>query len=160
MGYPLPKIVLLHHLLGQAAVTALSKKRDAGMELHSSLKCRRDSQPQTYGLGIKEIWEIQPEKFRSGEITHSMGHLLGQAAVTALSKKRDAGMELHSSLKCLLGLAIPSESHLRRDSQPQTYGLGIKEIWEIQPEKFRSGEITHSCFIFWNSPYGESHGFG
>lgn len=34
---------------------------------------RRDSQPQTYGLGVKEVWEIQPEKFRKGEITHSMG---------------------------------------------------------------------------------------
>ncbi|OJJ51470.1 hypothetical protein ASPZODRAFT_127544 [Penicilliopsis zonata CBS 506.65] len=37
---------------------------------------RRDSQPQTYGLGIKEIWEIQPEKFNSGEIVHSMGYPL------------------------------------------------------------------------------------
>ncbi|EED19524.1 electron transfer flavoprotein-ubiquinone oxidoreductase [Talaromyces stipitatus ATCC 10500] len=37
---------------------------------------RRDSQPQTYGLGIKEVWEIQPEKFKPGEIVHSMGYPL------------------------------------------------------------------------------------
>lgn len=37
---------------------------------------RRDSQPQTYGLGIKEVWEVQPEKFKKGEITHSMGYPL------------------------------------------------------------------------------------
>lgn len=37
---------------------------------------RRDSQPQTYGLGLKEVWEVKPEKFRKGEIIHSMGYPL------------------------------------------------------------------------------------
>ncbi|KAI0419389.1 hypothetical protein F5X98DRAFT_372798 [Xylaria grammica] len=37
---------------------------------------RRDSQPQTYGLGLKEVWEIEPEKFNKGQITHSMGYPL------------------------------------------------------------------------------------
>ena len=37
---------------------------------------RRDSQPQTYGLGLKEIWEVLPEKHRPGEIVHSMGYPL------------------------------------------------------------------------------------
>ncbi|KAI9738979.1 MAG: hypothetical protein M1818_005293 [Claussenomyces sp. TS43310] len=37
---------------------------------------RRDSQPQTYGLGLKEVWEVEPEKFKKGEITHSMGYPL------------------------------------------------------------------------------------
>ena len=37
---------------------------------------RRDSQPQTYGLGVKEVWEVKPEKFRKGEVTHSMGYPL------------------------------------------------------------------------------------
>ncbi len=37
---------------------------------------RSESQPQTYGLGIKEVWEVRPEVFRSGEIVHSMGYPL------------------------------------------------------------------------------------
>ncbi|KXJ89763.1 hypothetical protein Micbo1qcDRAFT_136840 [Microdochium bolleyi] len=37
---------------------------------------RSDSQHQTYGLGVKEVWEVQPEKFRKGEIVHSMGYPL------------------------------------------------------------------------------------
>lgn len=37
---------------------------------------RRDSQPQTYGLGVKEVWEVEPEKFKKGEIVHSMGYPL------------------------------------------------------------------------------------
>lgn len=37
---------------------------------------RSESQPQTYGLGVKEVWEVAPEKFKKGDITHSMGYPL------------------------------------------------------------------------------------
>jgi len=37
---------------------------------------RRDSQPQTYGLGLKEVWEVKPEMFKKGEVMHSMGYPL------------------------------------------------------------------------------------
>lgn len=37
---------------------------------------RRDSQPQTYGLGLKEVWEVPNEKFKKGEVVHSMGYPL------------------------------------------------------------------------------------
>ncbi|MCJ1225997.1 hypothetical protein MMC12_002646 [Toensbergia leucococca] len=37
---------------------------------------RRDSQPQTYGLGLKEVWEVPPENFRKGEVVHTMGYPL------------------------------------------------------------------------------------
>ena len=37
---------------------------------------RRESQPQTYGLGVKEVWEVAPEKFKKGEISHTMGYPL------------------------------------------------------------------------------------
>ncbi|KAI9725286.1 MAG: hypothetical protein M1828_003301 [Chrysothrix sp. TS-e1954] len=39
---------------------------------------RRDSQPQTYGLGLKEVWEIDPEKFDKGLVVHSMGYPLSK----------------------------------------------------------------------------------
>jgi flavin-dependent dehydrogenase len=102
MGYPLPKDTyggaLLHHLLGQAAVTALSKKRDAGMELHSSLKCLLG----WLGERAEEVGvEVYPG-FAASEMVYSSDG----------SVKGVAGMELHSSLKCLLGLAIPSESQI------------------------------------------------
>lgn len=37
---------------------------------------RRESQPQTYGLGLKEVWEVRPENFRKGEVVHSLGYPL------------------------------------------------------------------------------------
>ncbi|KAL4969708.1 electron-transferring-flavoprotein dehydrogenase [Aspergillus stella-maris] len=57
-------------LLGEGCHGSLTKQVTKKYDL------RRDSQPQTYGIGLKEIWEIQPEKFKSGEITHSMGYPL------------------------------------------------------------------------------------
>lgn len=34
-------------------------------------------QPQKFGLGMKEIWEIDPEKHREGTVVHTMGWPLG-----------------------------------------------------------------------------------
>ena len=33
---------------------------------------------------------------------------------------------------------------LRKGVDPQTYGLGIKEVWEVPPEKHRPGLVQHS----------------
>lgn len=34
--------------------------------------------------------------------------------------------------------------HLDADCEPQTYGIGIKELWEISPEKSHPGQIVHT----------------
>lgn len=39
---------------------------------------RSKSQPQTYGLGIKEVWEVRPEKFQRGQVVHSLGYPLSK----------------------------------------------------------------------------------
>ncbi|KAK4164521.1 putative mitochondrial electron transfer flavoprotein-ubiquinone oxidoreductase precursor [Cladorrhinum sp. PSN259] len=57
-------------LFGEGCHGSLSKQVIKKFDLRS------DSQPQTYGLGIKEVWEVQPEKFEKGKIVHSMGYPL------------------------------------------------------------------------------------
>ncbi|KAF1837367.1 hypothetical protein BDW02DRAFT_577279 [Decorospora gaudefroyi] len=57
-------------LLGEGCHGSLSK------QIIKKYDLRRDSQHQTYGLGIKEVWEVQPEKFKSGLVVHSMGYPL------------------------------------------------------------------------------------
>ncbi|KAL3466639.1 hypothetical protein BJX64DRAFT_249541 [Aspergillus heterothallicus] len=102
--------------------------------------------------------EVYPG-FAASEIVYkSDGSVLG-VATNDLGVGRDGkaketferGMEFHARVTLLgegchgsLTKQVSKKFDLRRDSQPQTYGLGIKEIWEIQPEKFRPGEITHS----------------
>ena len=37
-------------------------------------------EPQKYGLGMKELWEIDPEKHRAGTVAHTLGWPLGSNA--------------------------------------------------------------------------------
>ncbi len=37
-------------------------------------------EPQKFGLGMKEIWEIDPDKHKPGSVTHTMGWPLGKNA--------------------------------------------------------------------------------
>ncbi|HLS58010.1 MAG TPA: NAD(P)/FAD-dependent oxidoreductase, partial [Paracoccaceae bacterium] len=37
-------------------------------------------EPQKYGIGMKEIWEIRPQAHRPGQVTHTMGWPLGNNA--------------------------------------------------------------------------------
>ncbi|EKD74214.1 MAG: Electron-transferring-flavoprotein dehydrogenase, partial [uncultured bacterium] len=40
---------------------------------------QKNASPQTYGLGIKEIWEIPPEYHKKGSVTHTVGYPLDNA---------------------------------------------------------------------------------
>jgi electron-transferring-flavoprotein dehydrogenase len=42
-------------------------------ELSERYGLRKDVQPQVYGIGIKELWEIDSVNFVSGQITHTTG---------------------------------------------------------------------------------------
>ena len=39
-----------------------------------------DAEPAKFGLGMKEIWEVDPDKHREGTVTHTMGWPLGRNA--------------------------------------------------------------------------------
>jgi len=36
----------------------------------------QDKHPQTYGLGLKEVWQVPPEKFQAGLVQHTLGYPL------------------------------------------------------------------------------------
>tara|TARA_R100000687_G_scaffold13108_1_gene10315 strand:- start:821 stop:2233 length:1413 start_codon:yes stop_codon:yes gene_type:complete len=43
-----------------------------------------------------------------------------------------------------LGKMLMEKFDLRKDAEPQTYGLGMKELWEIDPAKSQPGKIIHT----------------
>jgi electron-transferring-flavoprotein dehydrogenase len=62
------------------------------------------------------------------------------------------GMELHAKYTFFaegcrghLGKGLMERFDLDADCEPQTYGIGIKELWEIDPEKHQQGFILHSA---------------
>jgi electron-transferring-flavoprotein dehydrogenase len=42
-------------------------------QLMARFKLNEGVQPQTYGLGIKEVWEIDPSQHRAGHVQHTIG---------------------------------------------------------------------------------------
>ncbi|CAN7238584.1 electron transfer flavoprotein-ubiquinone oxidoreductase [Caballeronia sp. LjRoot29] len=62
------------------------------------------------------------------------------------------GMELHAkyTLFCEgargnLGRQLMDKFKLGRDADPQVYGLGIKELWQIDPSKHKPGLVIHTA---------------
>ncbi|MGB5866167.1 MAG: electron transfer flavoprotein-ubiquinone oxidoreductase [Sulfitobacter sp.] len=60
--------------LGEGVRGSLSKQVIEKFDLS------KGKEPQKYGLGMKEIWEIDPEKHKEGSVTHTMGWPLGKKA--------------------------------------------------------------------------------
>ncbi len=61
-------------LLSEGVRGSLSKQVIAKYQLDAGCE------PQKYGLGMKEIWEVKPENHRPGQVTHTMGWPLGSNA--------------------------------------------------------------------------------
>ena len=62
-----------------------------------------------------------------------------------------AGMELHAKYTFFaegarghLTKQLKAQYDLDADCQPQTYGLGIKELWDIDPDKHVPGRVIHT----------------
>ncbi len=51
----------------------LSKQLEQKFDLRAMGPTGRPSDPQTYGIGIKELWEVKPENHKQGEILHTIG---------------------------------------------------------------------------------------
>src|SRR5258708_3650760 len=74
------------------------------------------------------------------------------------------GMELHAkyTLFCEgargnLGRQLTDKFKLARDADPQVYGLGIKELWQIDPSKHKPGLVIHTAgWPLENDTYGGS----
>jgi electron-transferring-flavoprotein dehydrogenase len=61
------------------------------------------------------------------------------------------GMELHAKYTFFaegcrghLGKQLQEKFNLRNGADPQTYGIGIKELWEIKPEQHQLGLVVHT----------------
>ena len=70
-------------------------------------------------------------------------------------EKKDSyapGMELHAKYTIFsegcrghLGKQLMEKFDLREGKDPQHYGIGIKELWDIDPAKHREGLVMHSA---------------
>ncbi|MDG1995373.1 MAG: electron transfer flavoprotein-ubiquinone oxidoreductase [Emcibacteraceae bacterium] len=61
------------------------------------------------------------------------------------------GMELHAKftffaegVRGSLSKQVIEKYNLREGKEPQTYGLGVKELWEVKPENHKQGMVIHT----------------
>jgi len=60
-------------LLAKQTIFAEGCRGSLTRELFDKYKLRDGADPQTYGIGIKELWEIDPAKHQPGLIVHTVG---------------------------------------------------------------------------------------
>ncbi|KAK9731190.1 hypothetical protein QE152_g13817 [Popillia japonica] len=109
---------------------------------------------QAEALGV----EVYPGYAASEILYHEDGSVKGVATndvgIAKDGSPKDTfepGMELHA--KCTifsegchghLSKQIINKFNLREKAEPQTYGIGLKEIWEIDPSKHQPGLVEHT----------------
>jgi len=110
---------------------------------------------QAEALGV----EIFPG-FAAAEVLYNedgsvKGVATGDMGVGRDGQPRDSympGMELHAKYTLFtegcrghLGKELIERFALNQDADPQHYGLGIKELWDIDPEKHQPGLVLHGA---------------
>ncbi|MFL6635163.1 MAG: electron transfer flavoprotein-ubiquinone oxidoreductase [Massilia sp.] len=122
---------------------------------------------QAEALGV----EVFPG-FPAAEILYNddgsvKGVATGNMGVNRHGQPTDAfqlGMELHAKYTLFaegsrghLGKQLMAKYDLNKDKDPQTYGIGIKELWEIDPAKHQPGLVIHTAgWPLPNDTYGGS----
>ncbi len=110
---------------------------------------------QAEALGV----EIYPG-FAANEVLYTDGGQVRGVATGDMGVGRDGeptasftrGMELNGQVTFFaegcrgqLGRQLDARFDLRRDAQPQTYGIGLKELWEVRPDLHRPGQVMHTA---------------
>lgn len=95
------------------------------------------------------------------------GVLTGDMGVSLSGEHKDAyepGMVLNARYTVFaegcrghLGKQLIKKFDLARDSDPQHYGIGLKELWEVKPENHRPGLVVHGAG--WPLTREATHGF-
>lgn len=83
------------HLLAKQTLIAEGCRGQLSQKLMTRYHLRDNVNPQTYGLGIKEIWQVAADKHKPGTVIHSVGWPMNHATyggsfIYHLSKQRVA----------------------------------------------------------------------
>ena len=104
------------------------------------------------GFAAAEVlWEGSSIEGRSSV----KGVATGDMGINRKGEKTDAyqpGMELHGKYTFFaegcrghLGRQLEAKLRLRAGADAQVYGIGIKELWEVTPERHQQGLVVHTA---------------
>jgi len=99
----------------------------------------------------------------NGEVKGVVAGEFGRNPDGSIGDGYEPGMELHGKYVFLsegvrgsLSKEVIAKYELSKGKEPQKYGLGMKEIWEVDPAKHKQGTVTHT--MGW--PLGSNAGGG
>ncbi|MDZ7920483.1 electron transfer flavoprotein-ubiquinone oxidoreductase [Rhodoferax sp.] len=72
-GEPMESFQLGMELLGKYTVFAEGARGHLGKQLIAKYKLDEGRDPQSFGIGIKELWEIDPSRHKPGFVMHTAG---------------------------------------------------------------------------------------
>ncbi|MBA3325504.1 MAG: NAD(P)/FAD-dependent oxidoreductase, partial [Rhodobacteraceae bacterium] len=67
-------------LIGKYVFLAEGVRGSLSEQVIARYELGRGREPQKYGLGMKELWEVDPARHRPGQVTHTLGWPLGRDA--------------------------------------------------------------------------------
>jgi electron-transferring-flavoprotein dehydrogenase len=122
---------------------------------------------QAEGLGVEIYPGFAAAEVLYNEVGGVIGVAIGDMGVGRNGKPTDQyqpGMELHAKYTFFaegcrghLGKQLEARFKLRQGRDPQVYGIGLKELWEIKPEKHQPGLVIHTAgWPLDNRTYGGS----
>src|SRR3984893_13866977 len=120
-GKPKPNFTPGYEL--RAKVTVLAEGTRGSLTKHLvEKKNLANINPQTYGLGIKELWDVQPGRIQPGFVAHTLGwpistDMYGGGGIYGLSNNRVS-----------IGLGVAPEY-----SQPPFYAHAAFQQWKTHP---------------------------
>jgi electron-transferring-flavoprotein dehydrogenase len=110
---------------------------------------------QAESLGVEIYPGFAGADILYGDAGEVHGVITGDMGVGRDGQPTDAfqpGMELRAKYTLFaegcrghLGKRLEARYDLRKDADPQVYGLGIKELWEVTPDQHKPGLVVHTA---------------
>ncbi|HUO67114.1 MAG TPA: electron-transfer flavoprotein:ubiquinone oxidoreductase, partial [Gammaproteobacteria bacterium] len=102
-----PGFQLGHELRARCVVLAEGCRGHLGRRLEQRFALRVDADPPHFGIGFKEIWEIDPKLHRPGEVVHTFGWPLDDATDGGGFLYHAAGSRVYLGFIVSLGYTNP-----------------------------------------------------
>ena len=136
-NWPMPPLMNNHGnyivSMGNVCRWMAEQAEELGVEIFPGMSCSE----LVYGEG--------------GEVAGVVAGVFGLEADGSIGPDTEVGMELRGKYVLIsegvrgsLAKEIIAKYDLSAGREPQKFGLGMKEIWEIDPDKHREGTVTHT----------------
>ena len=136
-NFPMPPLMNNHHnyivSMGNVCRWMAEQAEEMGVEIFPGMACSE----LIYG--------------ENGEVKGVVAGEFGKNADGTPGPSYEPGMELHGKYVFLsegvrgsLAKEVIAKYDLSAGKEPQKFGVGMKEIWEIDPAKHKEGTVTHT----------------